>query len=83
MSIVKDADKYRGEWVCIVDNDGNVVSHGVKAVDTYNEAIAQGAKNPVLVYIQEDKDIVQVPSVWVDDGVDYNVTVKYIPLEGC
>lgn len=58
--LLKDGDKYSGEYVAIRSfTDREVISHGTDPIKVYNEAKNKGVKEPVIFYVPEE-DVVQI-----------------------
>lgn len=49
--MVKNADKYQGQYVCLETWDSDdVISHSESAAEAYREAVSLGCDDPVIVY---------------------------------
>ncbi len=53
--LVEDCS-YEGQYVALRDLDNEVVGSGADADQAYNEALAHGCNDPVLVYVPTDKE---------------------------
>ena len=51
----RNSDKYKGQWVAIVDD--RLYSHGTSALEVFESAKAQGAKSPLVVHIPSEPEL--------------------------
>ena len=53
--LLKNAEKYDGQWVAIEDD--HLYSHGADAVEVFERAKKLGAKSPLIIHVQKDPEL--------------------------